>query len=67
MSAPSVNKNITKQKKVANTYAQKSLKSIRRRIKIRSSSVMSVNINILKEIHKNHKEETDINLKTEEM
>ena len=41
-------------------------KSIRRNIKIRSSSVMSVNIYIIKEIHKNHKEETDITIKTEE-
>ena len=27
---------------------------------------MSVNIYIIKEIHKNHKEETDITIKTEE-
>ena len=27
---------------------------------------MIVNLNVLKEIHKNHKEETDIKLKTEE-
>ena len=30
-----------------------------------SSSVMSVNINVLKDIHRNHKEETDVKLKTE--
>ena len=29
--------------------------------------VMSVNKNVLKEIHKNHKEQTDIKLKAEEM
>ena len=28
--------------------------------------MMSVNINVLKDIHKNHKEETDLKLKTEE-
>ena len=39
---------------------------VRRMRKIRSSSVMSVNINVLKEIHRNHKEETDVKLKTEE-
>ena len=28
--------------------------------------MMSVNINVLKEKHRNHKEETDLKLKTEE-
>ena len=28
---------------------------------------MSVDINVLKDIHRNHKEETDVKLKTEEM
>ena len=48
------------------TYAWKSKKSIRRTIKIRSSNGMSVNINVLNKKHKNHKEKTDVKLKTEE-
>ena len=40
---------------------------VRRKRKIRSSSVMSVNINVPKDIHRNHKEETDVKLKTEEI
>ena len=39
---------------------------VRRKRKIRSFSVMSVNINVLKEIHRNHKEENDKKLKKEE-
>ena len=63
MSVPSVNTNKLK-RKIANAYAWKSEKFIRRKRKIRSSSVMSENINVLKELHRNPKEE--ITLKTEE-
>ena len=42
-------------------------KCIRRKKKIRRSSVMSVNIIVLKKIHRKHTEETDIKVKTEEM
>ena len=60
-----LNTNILKVK-LANTYARNSIKSIKRKRKIRSSSVMSVNIHILKVIHRNHEEKTDVKLKTEE-
>ena len=65
MSVPSVNTNKLK-RKMANAYARKSEKVIRRKRKIRSSSVMSVNINVLRQLHRNPKEEIDIKLQTEE-
>ena len=63
MSVHSVNTNILKRKNCKHIC----LEIIKVHQKIRSSSVMSVNKNVLKEIHKNHKEQTDIKLKTEDM
>ena len=65
MSVPSVNTNKLK-RKMANAYARKSEKVIRRKRKIRSSSEMSVNTNVLKEVNRNPIEDIDIKLKTEE-
>ena len=59
MSVPSVNTNILK-RKICKDICFEIINTIRRKRKIRSSSVMSVNINVLKEIHRNHKDhETD--------
>ena len=67
MSIPSVNANKLKRKMAnAYAYARKSEKVIRRKRKIRSSSEMSVNTNVLKEVNRNPIEDIDIKLKTEE-
>ena len=65
MSVPSVNTNILK-RKICKDICLEIINTIRRKRKIMNSSVMSVNINVLKEIHRNLKEETDVKVKTEE-
>ena len=57
----------TKKKNVKIHMLKTKKKSIRRKKKIRSSSVMSVNINVLKKINRTYTKEPDIKLKREEM
>ena len=60
MSVPSVNTNKLKRKK-CKCICSEVIKVHQKKEKI------SVNLNVLKELHRNHKEETDIKLKVEEM
>ena len=57
----------TKNKNVKIHTLRRKKKSIRRKKKIRSSGVISVNIKVLKRINGTHTKETDIYLKTQEM